>query len=325
MEVSLIVPSYNDQGFLRRTLPAFLEAVDVHGGAELVLVDNGSTEPLSGPTPSDTRLRVVRVERSTIGAARNAGAETARGHVLIFCDADCLVPANHIVRCRELLAEESVAAVGNDPRPVSDGSWIESAWHALHAAPRRSRLPDRDIPAANLAITATAFRAVGGFDPELVTGEDAELCQRLRRSGHRLLYTPELDVVHLGVPRTIGDFFRRNVWHGLGMLGTARGNWLDKPTVAMLLHILATVVGFALLAHSGLPEGAAFLFGSQVVMPLAAVLARCRRSGGCAPSTALAGTFLYWVYLWARAYSLLLIGVGRDRTYRSWSARRRRP
>lgn len=321
----MVVPSYDDQAFLRRTLPAFLAAVDVHGRAELVLVDNGSTEPLSSAVPSNDRLRMVRVDRSTIGGARNAGAAVAAGRVLVFCDADCLVPADHLVRCRELLAEEGVAAVGNDPRPVSGGSWIESAWHALHAAPRRSRLPDRDIPAANLAVTATAFRAVGGFDPELMTGEDAELCQRLRRSGHRLLYTPEFDVVHLGVPRTVGDFFRRNVWHGLGMFGTARGNWLDKPTVAMLLHILATAIGLALFSRSGLPEGAAYVMGSQVVMPLAAVLARCRQSGGCALSNAMAGIFLYWVYLWARALSLLLIGLGRDRTYRGWSTRRRGP
>ena len=320
--MSIIVPAYNEQAFLRRTLPAFIAAVEAHGDAEVVLVDHGSSEPLSRTVPSHDRLRVVRVDRSSIGSARNVGARVASGRVLVFCDADCLVPVDHLVRCCELLEEEDMAAVGNDPRPVN-GSWIESAWHTLHAPPPGSRIPDRDIPAANLAVTAEAFRAVGGFDPELVTGEDAELCQRLRRSGHRLLYTAELTVVHLGVPRTVVDFFRRNVWHGLGMFGTARRNWLDKPTVAMLLHILATVAGVALLFQYGLPEGVAYLTGSQVPLPLSAVLVRCRQSGGCAPSNALAGIFLYWVYLWARAYSLLLIGVGGDRAYRSWSTRRR--
>lgn len=316
------MPAYNERLFLAETLPAFRAAVASHGAAELVIVDNGSTEPLWDQPPRDDRLRLVRLPRSTIAAARNAGAEAASGEVLAFCDADCLVRSSHLKAVEELLREEAVAAVGNDPGPSGSGNWIEDTWERLHADPVGVRRRDRDVPAANFTVTARAFEAVGGFDPRLVTGEDAELCQRLRGAGHEVLYAPELEVVHLGNPRTVPDFFRRNVWHGLGMFGTASRDWTDKPTLATFAHLLLTAVAVAVLLLDGPLSGLAALTLSQLSVPAASVAFRCRRRR-CSPGLLLRGLVLYWIYLWARVWSLVLVTLRLQHRYRSWTARRR--
>ena len=60
------------------------------------------------------------------------------------------------------------------------------------------------------------FLAVDGFDESLETGEDPDLCARIAARGHRIVEARDVQCVHLGEPRTLGDVFRRERWHGRG-------------------------------------------------------------------------------------------------------------
>jgi GT2 family glycosyltransferase len=133
-------------------------------------------------------------------AARNAGAAAARGEVLFFTDADCLLATGVPARAAAALAAAGPRAVLGgtyDTSPADPGFFpaFQAVFVNFHET-RRPANPDY-VATHALAIRAADFRACGGFDEGLLPIlEDVELSHRLRRAGYRLLVDPGLLVRH---------------------------------------------------------------------------------------------------------------------------------
>lgn len=88
--VSVIIPVYNVETYLRRCLDSLLGQTlrDI----EIICVDDGSTDGSPGIldfyASDDARVKVVRQENAGAGAARNRGMDLAAGEYLFFCDPD---------------------------------------------------------------------------------------------------------------------------------------------------------------------------------------------------------------------------------------------
>jgi len=96
MSISVIVPAFNEE----RCLPATLDAIDRSAAllescagvrAERIVVDNGSTDRTASVARS-LGARVIAESQHNIARVRNCGAAAALGNVLVFVDADTLVP-----------------------------------------------------------------------------------------------------------------------------------------------------------------------------------------------------------------------------------------
>lgn len=303
--VSAVVPVYNKAPFLPAALDSIVAAVRACGNAELIVVDHGSTDGsrqlLESRYAKDARIADVR--GGTIAAVRNQGARLAAGAVLSFIDADCVIPPDYFDRLVEVLAETGAAATGAEVVPPPAPGWVEDVWYRLH---RRTTDGEQEwIGSANLAVRRDAFDAVGGFDERLVTGEDTELCQRLRDRGYRIYESKRLTAVHLDNAKTLGDFYRKELWRGLGMFGTVRAGALDKPTAMMVLHLCFGTAAIVLLATALWPLPARLGSAATLVLAVpATTLVYRRRQGGnlARPFRAL---LLYEVYYAARAAALV--------------------
>ena len=90
MRLSVIIPVYNAERYLRRCLDSVL--AQTLREFEVICVDDGSTDGsaaiLAEYAAKDTRVRVRTQENRGQGAARNRGLEVARGDSLCFVDAD---------------------------------------------------------------------------------------------------------------------------------------------------------------------------------------------------------------------------------------------
>lgn len=311
----VVVPSWNSLHYLRDTLPALERAVTRHGSAKVVLVDNGSSD---GTTEYVRRhhagIDVLQIERRSIGAARNLGATHASAELLVFVDADCLVADDHLVTADRMLSNPEVQVTGSSYALPDEPGWIEDVWHRLHK--RRSDGFVRLIPAGNLAMTSEAFAAAGGFDEHLVTGEDADLCARLTSLGFPPYASAEIRAAHLGNPKSIAGFYRRNVWHSAGMFGPNGSRLLTRPNLMMFIHGVLTALAVATVLTGGLRGWWALVpvIGSQLLAPLLSSVFRLfTRAGGVAtrssPLLVLRATLLYWVYYWARIRGVLLIAA----------------
>lgn len=97
-------------------LEAVRSALDNHGcSIELVVVDDGSPEPVAGLLADidDPRLRVVRIDHAGTAAARNVGIAHARGRMIRFLDADDVVAPESTHRLASLVGDaEDVIAYG---------------------------------------------------------------------------------------------------------------------------------------------------------------------------------------------------------------------
>ncbi len=89
-EISVIVPVYKAEDFLRRCTDSILG--QSFSDFELLLIDDGSPDG-SGRlcdqiAAEDVRVRVIHKENGGVSSARNLGIEKARGRFLAFADAD---------------------------------------------------------------------------------------------------------------------------------------------------------------------------------------------------------------------------------------------
>jgi cellulose synthase/poly-beta-1,6-N-acetylglucosamine synthase-like glycosyltransferase len=165
---------------------------------------------------------VVREPRNAGPAvARNIGAGSAEGDVLVFVDADVVVHEDAIRRIRErFAASDDLAAVfGSYDDAPAGTSLVSSFRNLLHHHVHQDSGGDASTFWAGLgAIRADAFRDVGGYDEaryDAPSIEDIELGVRLSESGRRIVLDPEILGTHLKVwtlPQMVmTDFGRRGV------------------------------------------------------------------------------------------------------------------
>jgi GT2 family glycosyltransferase len=192
----------------------------VNGGAELVVVDNGSKDETvarlraSAPT---ARL-VVNAANRGFAAAANQGLVASRRDFVLFLNPDTFVTPNAVPCVLEFVAgNPSVGVAGcrtlnsdGTPQPTVDRfhsvrGLLAEAWHGGRAR----GAPRGDSPAASgivdwvygsfLLGRRVALDAVGGFDEAYeMYGEDLDLCHRLRAAGWATGYCADATVVHHG-------------------------------------------------------------------------------------------------------------------------------
>jgi glycosyltransferase involved in cell wall biosynthesis len=85
---SIIIPAYNEEKWLTRTLPHLKQAMDMSEvSGEVIVVDNNSTDG-TARVARQHNTRIVFEPVNQISRARNTGARIAKGRYFIFLDAD---------------------------------------------------------------------------------------------------------------------------------------------------------------------------------------------------------------------------------------------
>lgn len=303
-----MVPVFNALPHLEAALDSIVEAARTYGNAEIIVVDNGSTDgslALLRRRYAD-EVVLLLLPGGNVGAVRNRGAAAGEGAYLSFIDSDCRIPRDYFQQAVEIVVSRDAAATGSIYELPPEPHWVEETWFTLHG--RSDDGSTRHIPAGNFFCEREAFEAVGGFDEDLESGEDAELCQRLRSAGFRLWESRRVSAIHLGNPKSISGFFRKQLWHAVGMLGTFRQDWKDVPLLATVAHVILSLTGLVLLFVLG--PSVATILGAVLplllAVPILSVAYRFytnRRRAN--PVMALV---LYWVYFAARTVALTRLG-----------------
>jgi len=284
-----------------------------YGKTELILVDNGSTDGTWEWLSQEYQGRARLLQRSgvTISALRNLGASAATGEYVSFVDSDCLVPPDYYESMADVFATVRTDVAGCMYGLPEDVHWIEEAWTLLNCPVREGSATL--LPGGSMAVWRSALEAVGGFDETLITGEDAELCQRLLDAGYRIFETRRLTLVHLRNTSSLTSFFRRQAWQSLGMFGTARSWRLDRVILMTVAQLVMTVAALGcLLADFGtIVARVSVALAIVLAVPTLTVAYRVlARGGALLPVRSLV---LYTVYYYARIWGLFKIIAGTRR------------
>ena len=220
---SVVVPAFNAEGTIGACIEALLGQDYPADRLEVIAVDNRSTDG----TAAAMRRYPVRVlsERrlQSSYAARNTGLAVARGHVLLFTDADCVPEPEWARRLVAALADDDAGGAAGRIEAVPGGTFVERFQveaGVLDAARAFTRPALPFAQTANAAYRRVVFERVGFFDPTLVSGGDLDFAWRMQRAGWGLAYAPGAVVrhQHRRTFRGLVRLYAKNA-HGAALLG----------------------------------------------------------------------------------------------------------
>lgn len=224
--LSVVMPVLDEEQYLAAAVGKVLDQ-DYPGELEVILAVGPSTDRTSeiaaGLAAADDRVRLVDNPAARTPHALNLGFAAAKHDIVARVDGHGELTDGYLRRAVELLEETGAANVGG----VMDARG-ETPFEQAVAAAYRSRLglggaafhlagsPAGEAETVFLGVfRKEAVEAVGGFDERMHRAQDWELNYRLRRSGRRIWFSPELRVTYR--PRsTLGELLRQ-------MYGT--GKW----------------------------------------------------------------------------------------------------
>jgi glycosyltransferase involved in cell wall biosynthesis len=205
MDVSFILPTLNEAESLSRSLAVIEEAA--RGFAhEIIIVDNGSVDSTLN-IAKGFGAKVLQDSTKTIAGLRNMGAAEAIGKVFVFLDADVMLTpawAEEFDRVHKVLIAGSRVVTGSRCGISTNPSWIEKHWFLAMTQEIATY-----INSGHLIIQASAFKEIGGFNDNLITGEDWEFSMRAKQKNFSVLNNPKLEVIHEGYPKSLRSFILR--------------------------------------------------------------------------------------------------------------------
>lgn len=193
---SIIIPAYNEESFLPKTLEALFEAMRGLGIAgEVVVVDNNSSDR-TAEIASGFGARVVFEPHNQISMARNAGGRAAEGGFLLFLDADTRLPRETLLAALDNLQSGRCCGGGarvdfDDVLPLSAKAFL-CVWNSL--APRLGLAAGSFVHCRR-----EFFLESGGFSQRMYAGEELDFSRRIaalgRKSGMRFIVDSRHGVV----------------------------------------------------------------------------------------------------------------------------------
>lgn len=250
--------SHNRRQTLTRSLEHLRPLIDGEL-AELILIDNASTDPAQSPffDRCPAHARHIRLNANTGVAAFNTGAIEARAHLLLILDDDAWVSREVLESAvARLNADNSRSAVALMPVHPNTGR-PEWTWGASLSSPRE----DWPFLGAGLVVRTDRWHAVGGYEAGyFLYTNDTDLALKLLAlgGGTGVHFDPALTVFHDSQsvePRPLLWFrlaTRNRVWMARrhvrwpGSLAYALTGWLAVHKRAGLnprLHAAALLAG----------------------------------------------------------------------------------
>ena len=276
--IAAVVIGRNEGARLVRCLASLAGQVD-----RIVYVDSGSTDG-SQEAAHQAGAQVVSLDPGqpfTAARARNAGFEPlvqgpGAPTYVQFIDGDCEVRPGWIETARAFLAAHPDVAVVCGRRRERHPE--ASIWNRLIDAEWATPVGEAKACGGDALMRTDALKAVGGFDPRLIAGEEPELCVRLRQAGWRVWRLDAEMTLHDAAMTRVSQWWRRNRRAGYAYAEGAaiHGAPPERHRVAQTRRALLWGLGVPLAAGLGslVSPFALFLLGAWPAQILRLILRR---------------------------------------------------
>ncbi len=229
LSVSVVIPAHGHPDKLALVLASLAAQSYPAHLMEVIVVDDGSPEPLTLPEvrPDNTRLLTSSPGGWGSAHAVNTGVEASSGQVILRLDADMLVYREHVesqmrwhhqvdygvalghklfvdfdpaaMTPAHVRDEVAAGRAGKlfDPE-TADPHWVERLINKNDRLRTAGRLSYKVFIGATGSLHRSLFDAAGGLDAALVLGGDTEFAYRVAQQG--AVFVPDLDTSswHLG-------------------------------------------------------------------------------------------------------------------------------
>jgi succinoglycan biosynthesis protein ExoA len=220
--VSVVIPVFNEERYIEACLGSVLEQDYPHDRFEVIIADGGSTDRTRAIVEATAVLhpmvRLIDNPGRTQAHGLNLAILASRGEYIARQDGHAEWSPHHLRRSIELLVETGADNVGG----LADGEGAGVTGRAIARAMRspfgvggaRYRYSNRveDLPTVFPGtFRRTAFARVGLYDEAYPPHEDYELNHRIRETGGRVLFSPDIPTrywVRESIPALARQYFR---------------------------------------------------------------------------------------------------------------------
>jgi GT2 family glycosyltransferase len=215
IHASIIIAVRGDRR-IQRCLAALAHQTVEQGSYEIIVVENGTK--ICADVCKKAGVTYVTLEQASMPAARNMGLRRASGSIVLFTDADCVA--------RPTWIEKMLACFEHAPDVVGIGGAIERydpstivelyGSNLVNGQKHLSYLPIMPFPyvvTGNAGFRKEPLLEIGGFDEELLSGNDVDICYKLGLKGYKISLCPGAIVAHEN-RKSIRQHFKRFFRYG---------------------------------------------------------------------------------------------------------------
>ncbi len=184
--VTVITPAYNVGPWIGEAIDSVSRQTE--GRFEYIVVDDGSTddtaEIVRDRAAGDDRIRLISIENSGSGAARNVGLAEATAPFIAFLDGDDRW-GRDFLRCTLTAMQDAPDDVGvvfcHTRVMMETGNLVALRWQPTGACDVDRMLAENNPPhnGSSLLIRRSCFEELGHFDPGMRSAVDFEMWLRI--------------------------------------------------------------------------------------------------------------------------------------------------
>jgi glycosyltransferase involved in cell wall biosynthesis len=192
--VSIVIPCYNAEYWIADAIQSALS--QTYSAIEVIVIDDGSKDGSREIIRSfGDHIKFKSIDHRGAAHARNKGAEIASGEFIHFLDADDILFPHCVKRkLKAILAEEAGVVYSGGfffNLNLNKGNYERQAAPKQGHAEAVAHIIGSTIVTSLLMFRRTCLKKVGGFNEQLVMGQEHDLLFRLAVEGFKMAYVPE--------------------------------------------------------------------------------------------------------------------------------------
>lgn len=209
--IAVVVIGRNEGERLRACMGSVLTMNYPRELLDIVYVDSASTDGSVALAESLGVRTIVLDGPTTAARARNAGWTRTSAPFVLFLDGDTLLDPEFLQRAIAEFQDPTIAGVWGERREMHTADSIYNALFDLdwNAQPGFSPYFGGDA-----LVRRDALEEVGGYNENLIAGEEPEMCRRMREAGYYILHIPDSMTRHDLAMRSFRQYWRRSLRTG---------------------------------------------------------------------------------------------------------------
>ncbi|MGB2791369.1 MAG: glycosyltransferase [Candidatus Moraniibacteriota bacterium] len=191
--LSVVIPAYNEEKFIGKTLQSIVKRIEESGrDIEVIVVNNASTDRTREIALGFPHVIVVDEPQKGLPRARQAGFLASHGDLIANIDADSLVPRGWIDRVfREFSRRNDLVALSGPyiyyDIPAFTNFFVRVYYlfgFLFHFFNQHVLRSGAMIQGGNFVLKRSALESIGGFDVDIAFfGEDTDIARRIQKEG----------------------------------------------------------------------------------------------------------------------------------------------
>lgn len=215
--ISFIICTYNRANILKKCIDSVVDSCSKHlDDIEILVIDNNSSDNTSVLVEElATRNEYIKYYKELnvgLSFARNRGIKEANGSYVVFLDDDVILDKDYLINLLQFINNNNdVVCIAGKIIPIwkqEKPKWFSDEFFSIIGETRYGSevriLEEREYPmGGNMIFLKSTFNEIGYFNTDLgikgdklFLGEEVDICERVRKRGYDLYYSPDLVCHH---------------------------------------------------------------------------------------------------------------------------------